>query len=260
MKCQPDTSSAGQVWMTVYISDTGIGIREEDLKRLFADYSQVDTRTNRMVEGTGLGLSIAKRLTQMMGGEISVESDYGKGSVFRLRIQQGFVCDKAIGSKILENLRSFRYSEDKRIVSKRLVRPDLSHARVLVVDDMQTNLDVAAGMLRKYKIQVDCVTNGQEAVNRINKGNPVYDAVFMDHMMPGMDGVETTEMIRGLGTKYAMNIPIIALTANAIAGNEQMFLSKDFQAFLTKPISIRKLDSVVQKWIQNKPGEQRPDQ
>ena len=243
------------VWMSVYVSDTGIGIREEDIEKLFTDYNQVDAMTNRSIEGTGLGLSIAKQLTEMMEGEITAESEYGRGSTFRIRIRQGFVSDMVIGRETTENLRNFRYVEDKRIVNKKFERSDLGYARVLVVDDMQTNLDVAAGLLRKYKMQVDCVTNGQEAIDRIKAEKPLYNAIFMDHMMPEMDGVEAAEKIRAVGTDYAMKIPIIALTANAIAGNEQMFLSRDFQGFLTKPINIMNLDSIVQRWIRNKSKE-----
>jgi CheY-like chemotaxis protein len=104
-------------------------------------------------------------------------------------------------------------------------------------------------MLRKYKMQVDCATSGQEAVDKIKAGDPVYNAVFMDHMMPGMDGVEATKLIRALGTEYAEKMPIIALTANAVAGNEQMFLDNGFNAFLPKPFNAATLDAVVQKWI-----------
>jgi CheY-like chemotaxis protein len=137
------------------------------------------------------------------------------------------------------------------------MRPDLSYARVLVVDDFPTNLDVAAGMLRKYKMQVDCVTSGQESVDLIAAGEPVYDAVFMDHMMPGMDGVEATAAIRALGTKYAKNISIIALTANVVAGNERMFLDNGFNAFLPKPFNVMLLDSIVQRWVRNKAREEK---
>ncbi|MCL2008303.1 MAG: ATP-binding protein [Treponema sp.] len=241
-----------EVLVSIYISDTGIGIREEDLKKLFADYGQVDTRTNRMIEGTGLGLSITKRLVGMMNGEISAESEHGKGSVFRVTFRQGYLDNTVIGPDVAENLRKIRYSEDKRSDKKKLVRADLSHARVLVVDDMQTNLDVASGLLRKYMMQVDCVLSGPEAIERLRQSDPVYNAVFMDHMMPGMDGIETTAAIRSLGTEYAAKIPIIALTANAIQGMEELFYSHDFQAFLPKPIDIRLLDSVVKRWIPDK--------
>ncbi|MCL2067760.1 MAG: ATP-binding protein [Treponema sp.] len=252
---QPGETDKRDVWMSVYVSDTGIGIREDDMKNIFTDYAQVDAQANRMIEGTGLGLSITKRLTEMMDGEITIQSEYGRGSMFSLRIRQGYVSDKTIGEETAENLRGFRYVEDKRNVSGKLVRADLSYAKVLVVDDMQTNLDVAAGMLRKYKMQVDCVTGGAGAIDLVEAGEPVYDAIFMDHMMPGMDGMETTEKIRAIGTKYAMSIPIIALTANAIAGNEQMFLNNDFQGYLTKPINIMNLDSIIQKWVRDKSRE-----
>ena len=186
----------------------------------------------------------------MMDGEISAESEYGKGSTFRVRIRQGFISDKTIGVKTVENLRAFRYAEEKQTVRKKLVRADLSYAKVLVVDDMQTNLDVATGLLGKYKMQIDCLLSGKEAVERIRSGEPVYNAVFMDHMMPEMDGVETAEAIRALGTDYARKVPIIALTANAIQGMEDHFYAHGFQAFISKPINIMQLDSAVRKWVQ----------
>jgi PAS domain S-box-containing protein len=243
------------VWMEVAVIDTGIGIREKDLNKLFSDYNQVDTKANRNIEGTGLGLAITKSLVEMMDGEISAKSEYGKGSTFRIRIRQGFVNDTPIGHELAEKLRGFRYADDKRNVTKKLVRLNLSHAKVLVVDDMQTNLDVAAGLLRQYKMQVDCLQSGQEAINRIRQGTPVYNAIFMDHMMPGMDGIEAAQEIRALGTDYAQKIPLIALTANAIHGTEDMFYEHGFQSFVSKPINIMELDSVLRKWIRGEPRE-----
>ena len=243
------------VWMEVSVSDTGIGIREDDVKKLFLDYFQADAKANRNIEGTGLGLSITKRLVEMMDGEINAESEYGVGTTFRLRIKQGFVEDKPIGADLADKLRSFHYTDDKRIVNKRLVRLNLSYAKVLVVDDMQTNLDVASGLLRKYKMQVDCLSSGREAVERIRSGNQSYNAIFMDHMMPGMDGIETADKIRALGTEYTKKLPIIALTANAIHGTEEMFYEHGFQAFISKPIDIMELDSVIRKWVRNEAKE-----
>jgi CheY-like chemotaxis protein len=190
----------------------------------------------------------------MMGGGITVESEYGKGTVFRVRIRQGFVTNAPVGREIAESLRTLRYTEKKQ--QGKLVRADLSYAKVLVVDDFPMNLDVAAGMLRNYKMKVDCVQSGQEAVDRIAAGDPAYNAVFMDHMMPGMDGVEATALIRALGTEYAGNIPIVALTANAVAGNEQMFLENGFNAFLPKPFNAMQLDAVIQQWVRDKAKEQ----
>jgi PAS domain S-box-containing protein len=245
------TREGVNTWMEVSVSDTGIGIHDEDLKKIFTDYHQVDTKANRNIEGTGLGLSITKRLTEMMDGKINVESEYGKGSKFNLRIKQGFISDTPIGKEIADKLRNFQYADDKRIVTKKLLRLNLSYAKVLVVDDMQTNLDVAAGLLRKYKMQVDCLSSGQDAIERIRDENVIYNAIFMDHMMPGMDGIETADNIRALDTEYARKVPIIALTANAIHGTEEMFYEHGFQAFISKPIDIIEMDSIIRKWVRN---------
>ena len=244
--------------LSATIKDTGIGIREEDIAKLFSDYNQVDIKANRKIEGTGLGLSITKKLVEMMGGKITVESMYGQGTSFYVNITQGSLKDSTLGRAMVENLRNFNYTDEKQRVSKNLVRPDLSYARVLVVDDMQTNLDVAAGLMRKYKMQVDCVTGGQAAVNLIKNGEPFYNAVFMDHMMPEMDGIEATRLIRSLDSEYARNVPVISLTANALAGNEQMFLDKGFNAYLSKPINILQLDSVIKKIIRKKSPLEEP--
>jgi len=243
------------IWMEISVSDTGMGIREDDVKKLFLDYFQADAKSNRNIEGTGLGLPITKRLVEMMDGEIDAKSEYGKGTTFSLRIKQGFVDDTPLGADLAEKLRSFRYIDDKRTTTKRLVRLNLNYAKVLVVDDMQTNLDVAAGLLRKYNMQVDCLLNGHEAVERICGETPVYNAVFMDHMMPGMDGIETVDKIRSLKTEYAQKVPIIALTANAIQGTEKMFYAHGFQAFISKPIDIMELDSVIRKWVRDEEKE-----
>jgi CheY-like chemotaxis protein/HPt (histidine-containing phosphotransfer) domain-containing protein len=251
--CERDGNK--DIWMYISIDDTGIGIRPEDVKKLFSDYNQVDTQANRKIEGTGLGLAITKKLTELMSGDISVESEYGKGTTFRVRVKQEYVDGKPIGPEIAENLRSFHYMYNKQHVSAKLVRVDLSYAKVLVVDDMPTNLDVAAGLMRKYKMQVDCLGSGQDAINRIKSGKPVYDAVFMDHMMPVMDGIEATKRIRELDSEYAKTVPIISLTANATFGNEQMFLSSGFQDFVSKPIDILRLDAILRKWVRDKSKE-----
>jgi PAS domain S-box-containing protein len=258
-KGAPDTvdgaisgSAISSVWISFYIRDTGIGMHEEDVDKLFTDYNQVDTNANRETDGSGFGLSITKKFVEMMGGEITVESEYGKGTTFRVRIRQGFVTDVPIGAETAESLRTFRYVEKRKKDQVKQARPDLSHARVLVVDDFPVNLDVASGMLRKYKITVDCVSNGREAIDRIAAGIPVYDAIFMDHMMPKMDGMEATMAIRALDSEYARSITIIALTANAATGSAQMFLNNGFNAFLAKPLNAMSLDAVLQKWIKVK--------
>jgi CheY-like chemotaxis protein len=249
----PTPNSQLPIWVTFSISDTGRGIKAEDMAKLFNDFNQVDTQANRKIEGTGLGLSITRKMVELMDGEITVESEYGKGACFRARIKQGTVTDTPpIARETIESLRRFRYSDKKKQAQGKIARADLSYARVLVVDDFTTNLDVAAGMLRKYKMEVDCVLTGQEALDRMAAGEPIYNAIFMDHMMPVMDGVETTVKIRNLGTDYAKTVPVIALTANAVAGSERMFLDHGFNAFLPKPFNVMNLDAVVNQWVRKR--------
>ncbi|MCL1847751.1 MAG: ATP-binding protein [Coriobacteriia bacterium] len=241
------------VWVTIRISDTGKGIRQEDMEKLFKDYSQLDLESNRKTEGTGLGLPISKSLAAMMDGTIDVESEYGVGSVFTVRIAQGFVTDTPLGKEVVHSLKNFRYSDDKFGRNTKIKRISLPYARVLVVDDNLTNLDVSRGLMKPYGMRIDCLTDGQQAVDAIREEKVHYNAVFMDHMMPGMDGIEATRIIREeIGSDYAKNVPIIALTANSIAGNEQMFLSKGFQAFIPKPIDIDRLDKVIKRFIRDR--------
>jgi signal transduction histidine kinase/FixJ family two-component response regulator len=243
------------VWLTAWVRDTGMGIRPEDVEKLFSDYSQVDTKANRKIEGTGLGLAITKKMIELMGGTIGVESEYGKGSIFTIKFKQKFVTDTVIGETVVNNLKSFRYSNDKRKQSSRIARIKMPYARVLVVDDNLTNLDVAKGLLKPYGMQVDCLTRGQQAIDTIRAEEGKYDAVFMDHMMPEMDGIEATQLIRQIDTVYAKNVPIIALTANAIIGNEEKFLSNGFQDFLSKPIDLPRLDEALRRWVRDKTKE-----
>jgi CheY-like chemotaxis protein len=241
------------IWLVSSVKDSGIGIKPEKIQKLFQEYNQVDVQTNRKNEGTGLGLAITKHLVEMMNGNITVGSEYGKGTTFHINFLQKIVSDTPIGTGMAENLMCSRRVVSQRTNYAKILRANLSYAHVLVVDDLMINLDVAKGMMKPYGIQVDCALSGHEAVNMIRAENLRYDAVFMDHMMPGMDGIEATRIIREeIGTDYARNIPIIALTANAIIGSENMFLSKGFQAFVSKPIDMVKLDSVLRRWIRNK--------
>ena len=244
------------VWLTFIIQDTGIGIRQEDIENLFSDYIQMDMSANRKIVGTGLGLSIAKRLVELMNGTIDVKSEHGKGSVFTVRLMQKHITYDVIGPDVIEKLKQLNYSEQKRRHYGYMARLNMHYARVLIVDDVVTNLDVAQGLMKPYNMQIDCVTSGQAAIEAVLDKRVRYNAIFMDHMMPGMDGIEATRLIREIGTEYAMNIPIIALTANAIVGNEEMFLQKGFQAFISKPIEIAHLDAVIREWVRDKGQEE----
>ncbi|MDR1534162.1 MAG: response regulator [Planctomycetota bacterium] len=240
------------VWLAIVVRDTGIGIREEDLAKLFADYSQLDARSNRRIEGTGLGLSISQRLAEMMGGGIRAESEFGKGSVFTARVRQRFVSDGRLGAEAAENLRKFQYFRQNRAWISDLSIHPLPHARVLLVDDVPANLEIGRGMLKPYGMRVDTVSNGRKAVDLVREGKNRYQAIFMDHMMPEMDGVEAVRLIREIGTEYAETVPIIALTANAITGNKEMFLEHGFQDFLSKPIDPAQLNRVLRNWVRNR--------
>jgi signal transduction histidine kinase/CheY-like chemotaxis protein len=252
--CERDGET--DVWMTASVSDTGKGIRAEDIGSLFSDYAKMDEKSNRKIEGAGLGLPITKKAAEMMSGSISVESEYGKGSVFTVRLKQRFVTDATIGAEVVDSLRSFHYIDQKRRLHSQLKRLNLSYAHVLVVDDVEVNLDVAKGMMKSYGMKIDCVTSGQAAIDAIRGERVRYNAVFMDHMMPGMDGVEAVRIIREeIGTEYAKTVPVIALTANAIVGNDEMFLGKGFQAFISKPIEIARLDAVIHEWVADKNRE-----
>jgi CheY-like chemotaxis protein len=190
----------------------------------------------------------------MMDGSISVESEYGLGSSFTVRLRQGIAASGPLGKDTARALETFHFAVVRE--RRRGPRFKMPYARILVVDDVQINLDVARGMMIPYGPTVDCVLSGPEAIQLLREEKVHYDAVFMDHMMPGMDGIETVRIIRGeIDSDYARTVPIIALTANAIIGNEEMFLSAGFQAFLSKPIDSVKLDVVLNKWVRNREKE-----
>ncbi|MFP3043561.1 ATP-binding protein [Treponema primitia] len=244
------------VWLTSRVQDTGKGIREEDIGRLFIEFNQVNVKSSSRVEGTGLGLSITKNLVETMGGSITVESEYGKGSVFSIKIRQQYVNDRIIDSEVLKNLSDFQYTASRRSKKDNLSRAYLPYVHVLVVDDVPTNLDVARGMLQPYGMIVDCVDSGQKAIDLVREDKIKYNAIFMDHMMPEMDGIEAVAKIRAVEKERNVEpdrqIPIIALTANAILGNEELFLRNGFQAFLSKPIDIIRLDLILNLYVRNK--------
>jgi CheY-like chemotaxis protein len=204
----------------------------------------------------GTCLPITKAIVTMMGGTVTARSEYGKGSVFIARIPQGFVTDTPIGDEVAKNLQRFNYHGREPSNKTKLVHVQLPHTRVLVVDDIQANLDIIKELLELYGMKVDCLTSGLQAIRRIYEETVFYDAVFMDQMMPGMDGVETMRVIReDIGSEYAKNIPIIALTANATSENGEKYIEKGFQAFLSKPIDVFQLDAVVINWLKNKKTE-----
>ncbi|MDR2423006.1 MAG: response regulator [Deltaproteobacteria bacterium] len=246
------------VWLSIKVRDSGIGIKEEDLKKLFSAYSQVNTKSNRKIEGTGLGLSIVRKMVEKMNGRIEVESVFGQGSTFSVIIPQKRCKTETLGDKFGDDKGKLSPSiSASKSGGPRNVIP-MPYAKILLVDDVQANLDVAKGILKPYSMSIDCVTNGQAAVDLMREEMTHYDAIFMDHMMPGMDGMEAVRIIRNeIDSDYARKIPIIALTANAIVGNEKLFLENGFHAYLTKPVDIHRMDLVLKQLVRNKEKERR---
>ncbi len=210
------------------VSDSGIGIKPENLPDIFGEFAQMDTGQNRAIKGTGLGLPITKSLITMMGGTIGVESEYGSGTVFHVQIPYVAGNSEALASSEKET--SF------------VLAPD---AQVLVVDDNEINLIVAANLLKRFDIISDTALSGRQALEMINE--KPYDLIFMDHMMPDMDGVETTQRIRQI---YSMNeLPIVALTANAVGGVRDVLLKAQMNDYLSKPVEIKELNRILSQWL-----------
>jgi signal transduction histidine kinase/CheY-like chemotaxis protein len=213
------------------IKDTGMGIRKEDIPKLFNTFQRLEAEKSRTIVGTGLGLSISKSFVERMGGKILVDSEYEQGSVFIV------IIPIVLGNK--DEVKIKRNSEAEHT----LYAPS---ARVLVVDDNEFNLRVAEGLLGLFSINAQTAYSGREAIDLVK--NNKYDIVFMDHMMPEMDGIEATGEIRKLGTKYK-KLPIIALTANAIQGAKEMFLDSGFNGFISKPIDIQEISGLLKEWL-----------
>jgi CheY-like chemotaxis protein len=228
------------------VRDTGQGMSKEQIDKLFSEHSVSNSETGEDAEDTGLGLTILKDLICMMKGEIHAESKAGGGSLFTVRLQQGNVGSQPLGKEAADNLRQFRTNYEAKTKRPEIVRGPTYCGRVLVVDDVDINLYVAEAMLSYYGLQVDTAVNGSEAIEKV-KANE-YNIVFMDHMMPKMDGIETTREIRKLGSKYE-KLPIIALTANAVHGIKEMYLNNGFNGFIPKPVGMKELDEVIKEWI-----------
>lgn len=233
-----------QILMRVQVSDTGIGIKEEDMSKLFHNFERLDPDENRNVEGTGLGLAITYRLVKQMNGEIEVESEYGTGSTFTIFLPQGIMSDSPIGdfqekyqTMMAKNKNMYHYQES-------FVAPD---AKILVVDDTSMNLLVISQLLKKTRIQVDTCLSGKECLYMIQKEH--YDVILLDHMMPGMDGIETLRAFKDMYNHKCQNTPVIALTANAIVGVREMYMREGFTDYLSKPVEAGELEKMIKKYI-----------
>ncbi len=236
MTCAPE--GEGNVRLTATVLDTGVGIKPEDLERLFTPFGQTGIGKDRGLEGAGLGLSVAKLLVERMGGTIQAESEYGKGSIFTFSILQQVVdaapCAYDAG----------RESAQMEPFEVCFTAPQ---AKIMVVDDNEINLRVARDLLQTFGVTPELVGSGMDCLVRLWT-QPDYDLIFMDHMMPEMDGIETARKIRSLGDTYA-TIPIVALSANAAEGTEQEFLAGGMNDLLAKPIELQALSVILEKWL-----------
>ncbi|MCL2079305.1 MAG: response regulator [Oscillospiraceae bacterium] len=234
--------------LVLRVSDTGRGMTKEQLDRLFDEYSRFNQESIRTIEGVGLGMAITKQLLHLMGGEIKVKSEPDKGSVFTVHIPQAVVGDGVIGRKLSDEMRNYHQFDQanypKGIKNSQIIRHHMPYGSVLVVDDVESNIYVAEGLMKPYGLKISAVMSGAEAIEKVKNGG-VYDIIFMDHMMPEMDGIEAVQILRKMG----YDRPIVALTANALVGQADMFLKNGFNAFVSKPIDIRRLNSILNHYI-----------
>ncbi len=235
MECE--FSASGDVLLKINVSDTGVGIKSEALPHLFDTFQRLDEEKNRYIEGTGLGLSIVKQLVDLMNGEITVNSVYGRGSTFSVILKQGISSEEPIGDINV-------FSSGKQGVAERFEHtfhaPD---ARILIVDDNEMNLQVEEKLLRGTEMTVDLASSGSEALIKTLQYR--YDVIFMDHLMPEMDGIECFSRIRKQEGGLNKNIPVIALTANAGSENIELYSSTGFDGYLVKPVSGRQLEDML---------------
>lgn len=228
-----------KAYIEVSVKDTGIGIRKEDVPKLFHTFERLDEKRNAHIQGTGLGLNITKELLALMGSELKLESTYGKGSNFRFLLEQEIIDGKKVG-----NIETNRESKDiVKAYVPQFVAPEV---QILVIDDNDMNLKVVQGLLAATKVQIDTGISGKECLEKIRARH--YDLILLDHMMPEMDGIETLERIKN-GDNLCKETPIIVLTANAILGVRETYLEKGFTDYLSKPVTGDALETVLAMYL-----------
>ena len=227
------------VYLLVRVADTGIGIRKEDMEKLFESFQRLDEKRNRNIEGTGLGLHITRRLVEIMKGNIDVVSEYGSGSTFTIRIPQLRVNAEPIGdfSRAVED-----FINEAEVETATLYAPQ---ANLLIVDDNEMNLEVIEGLLRDTKIKLDLVSSGTECIEKVKENK--YDAILLDQMMPQMNGEETLMEMKK--QDLLQETPVIALTADALVGAKESYISMGFTDYLSKPVKFEKLEKLLKEYI-----------
>ena len=227
--------------LKVSVSDTGIGIKAEDMDKLFASFERIEEKRNRTIEGTGLGMNIAQQLLTSMGGKLQVESVYGEGSTFSFQIVQKVMNPAPLGNFAETCHHALSCRKDYQVSFR------APEGKILVVDDTVMNLTVVKGLLKQTQIQIDTAQSGLECLGLVQQKK--YDLIFLDHMMPIMDGIETLKAMVKLTGNLNEETPVISLTANAIRGAREQYLEAGFQDYLTKPINCAKLEEMIVKYL-----------
>ncbi len=227
--------------LKIAVEDTGVGVKEKDIARIFETFNRLDMEASRNEEGTGLGLAVTNQLVSMMGGKLEVKSEFGKGSIFSFAIPQKIINPSPLGDFQEQYDKSVRNSISYR---EKFIAP---LAKILVVDDNAMNLAVAQDLLRKTKLQIDVASSGGECLEMLKRKE--YHLICMDHMMPVMDGVQTLQAIRAMEDNPSRNIPVIALTANAVVGAKEFYLNAGFEDYLSKPIEPDKLEDIMIQYL-----------
>ncbi len=228
--------------LNVSVKDSGIGIKAEDIDKLFSEFERIEEKRNRHIEGTGLGMNITKRLLEMMGSNLRVDSVYGEGSVFSFSLKQRVINREPVG-----DFTSDKSAVKKEFLSKTRESFIAPYVNILVVDDNPMNLTVCKSLLRETKMQIDTASGGDEALGLVKSRK--YDVILLDHMMPVKDGIETLHELRKMSDNPNSNMPCICLTANAVSGARDYYLSEGFDEYLTKPVDAVKLEKLLMRFI-----------
>ncbi len=240
------------ILLKVKVTDTGIGIKDEDMDRLSTAFERIDEKRNRTIEGTGLGINIVNSLLDMMGSRLNVESEYGEGSEFSFDIVQKVVNYEPIGDFATTYQESIKNTEEYQ---ESFHAPD---AKILVVDDTRTNLTVIVGLLKLTQMEVDTVTSGMDALEKVKEKK--YDIIFLDHRMPEMDGIQTFHAMQEMEGNINKDTPVIALTANAISGSREMYATEGFDNYMSKPVDPGRLEEMILLYLPkdkvSKPGDE----
>ena len=233
--CPGDAVPERSFKLGVSVKDTGIGIKPEDMDKLFDEYERFDEERNRSIEGTGLGLSITTELLDLMGSRLTVESTYGEGSEFGFEIMQGIVNDEPVGQ--LDS------KFNKSAVEKKRSSFTAEDAHILVVDDVKVNLTIVKSLLKNTRINIDTADSGEEALRLVRENE--YDVILLDHLMPEMDGPETLKRMNEMEGNRSAGTPVISLTANAVKGAKEEYLSAGYKDYLSKPIDVKELEDML---------------